>query len=275
MDRRKAAGLLPYEAAVEALGSVGTMARYDDEIDLDAVVGSVARSEDFDAGFRPRRRRSERWRAVRERFRAGSFPPPIDVVQLGEVYFVVDGHHRVAAARELGWTTLPARVRRVCTVAFARRCLSLADLPAKASERRFLERFPLPDSVRNGVELDRPADWARIADAATAWAYQQLRAGVEYCCAHDLASAWWRSEVVPRAARVRSEGQWADLGDLAVYVAALAERDGLGLLDWADDPVVHAGVCGCTPDPGMQAGTSQVVDDDVRSGSDEPGPGVQ
>ncbi|MCV2395151.1 ParB/RepB/Spo0J family partition protein [Actinotalea sp. M2MS4P-6] len=253
---RRVAGLLPYDAAIEALGSAGTMGRYDDEIPLSAVVGSVARSTDFDDRFRPLRPRSDRWRRVRGMFRDGGFPPPIEVVRLGEVYFVVDGHHRVAAARELGWTTLPAHVRRVCTVAFACACLRAESLPTKAAERRFLERFPLPDDVLTTLDLDRPADWARVADAAMAWGFQQQSAGTAYCCAHDLAAAWWRTEVAPRVARLRADGVGAGLGDLALYVLALAERDGLGLLDWADDPVLHEGACGCEPWPDHDAPAS-------------------
>lgn len=246
---RRTPGLVPYDTAVRALGSVGSMARYDDEIALDAVVGSVARAEDFDSEFRPVRR-TDRWRQVRRLFREGSHPPPIEVLRLGEAYFVVDGHHRVAAARELGWSVLPAHVRWVCTVAFACACLSLADLETKASERRFLERFPLPDEVRRELDLERPADWARVADAAMAWGFRQLEAGAAFCCAHDLASAWWRTEVAPRAAALRDRGQGGDLGDLALFLVALAERDGLGLLDWEGDPVLASGACdGCVPDP--------------------------
>lgn len=244
---RRTPGLVPYQAAVEALGSTGCMSRYDDEIDLAAVVGSVARCEDFDVDFRPVRR-TERWREARRRFREGSHPPPIDVVRLGEAYFVVDGHHRVAAARELGWSVIPAHVRWVCTVAFARACLRSADLETKASERRFLERFPLPDEVRRELDLERPADWARVADAAMAWGFRRLEAGEAFCCAHDLASAWWRTEVEPHAAELRRRGSSADLPDLALYVVALAERDGLGLLDWEGDPVLAADACeGCVP----------------------------
>ena len=76
-------------------------------------------------------------------------------VRLGEVYFVVDGHHRLAVARERGWLSIPARVRHVCTVAYARCCLRLAHLDSLAAQRRFLQEIPLPDDVRESL-LARP-----------------------------------------------------------------------------------------------------------------------
>lgn len=240
---RRQSPLVPLHDALNALGNAGVMESYDDEIKISSVVGSVARSQDFDAEFRSRRGRDERWRRVEDQFRRGSYPPPIEVVRLGEVYFVADGHHRVAVARALGWDSLPAHVRRYCTVAYARCCLGVADLAGKAAERRFLEQVPLPDELRADLRLDRPADWARLADAAMAWGYRQQRDGTTYCCAHDLATAWWDADVSPLIAKLRQRGVATDLPDIQAYVTALAERDRLGILDWDEDPVVTAGHC--------------------------------
>lgn len=218
-----------------ALGNRGVMEQYDDEIALADIVGTLARTTDFDAGFSPRRR-DERWRRTEELFRAGSHPPPIDVVRLGDnLLFVNDGHHRVSVARSLGWDSLPARVRRICTVAFALCCLRVSDLPTKAAERRFLEKVPLPDEVSRGLWLARPADWARLADAALAWGYTHHDASGTKCSAHDLAAAWWKQEVQPLVEALRREGAGSTLSDVQLFVTALAARDRLGALDWPRD----------------------------------------
>ncbi|TQL68954.1 ParB-like nuclease family protein [Nocardioides albertanoniae] len=216
---------------LEALGNDGVMERYDDEIALADVVGTVARTHDFDADFSPRRR-DDRWRRTEELFRSGSHPPPIDVVRLGDnLLFVSDGHHRISVARSLGWDTLPARVHRICTVAFALCCLRVSHLPAKAAERRFLQKVPLPDEVSRGLWLDRPADWARLADAALAWGYTHHDV-IGGHSAHDLGTAWWRHEVQPVVETMRREGAGATLSDVQLFVTALAARDRLGALDW-------------------------------------------
>ena len=235
---RRREPLLGLAETLEALGADGEMGRYEDEVALTSIVGSVARTEDFDHGFRPRDRRSGRLQNIRNLLDRGSNPPPVDLVRLGDLHFVIDGHHRVAVAMERHWVTIPARVRRVCTVAFARCCLRLADLAASTAERHFLEQVPLPDDVRREARLDDPADWMRLRDAAQAWGLRRkLANGSTWCCAHDLAAAWWRAEVEPLVDRIRqAEGDATarGRGDLQLYVAALALRDRLGELDWED-----------------------------------------
>ncbi|MGZ0147618.1 hypothetical protein ACXJJ3_11155 [Kribbella sp. WER1] len=239
--RGRQAGLMPLADALEAVGDEGAMGTYDDEVPLHQVVGSVSRSDDFDHEFRPRRR-TARYDAVLARFQAGEQPPAVSAVRLGELYFVSDGHHRVAAARQLNWTHLPARVRRICSVAYTCSCLTAADLPAKAAERRFLEEVPLPDDTRRALWLDRPADWARLADSALAWGFRRQRDGRTTRAdvdAHSLASTWWIEEVVPTVARLRGNAP-TDLVDIQIYLTELARRDGVADLAW---PPVH-----CCPD---------------------------
>ncbi len=226
---------MPLTDALAALGGNGTMGRRHDVVALAAMVGSASRAVDFDADFQlinpALRGRREGLSAM---LRAGRQPAPVDLVQLGELYFVKDGHHRVSAAKALGWDSLPARVTRVCTVAYAMSCLRTAHLPSKAAERRFLERVPLPDDLRRDLWLDEPADWARLADSAEAWAYRTRSGRPQSLTAPALAAAWWCEEVIPVLDRVRV-GAAPGLRDVQLYVTALAVRDRLGSLDWPDD----------------------------------------
>jgi hypothetical protein len=233
--RRPTTTLMPLADALAALGGDGTMGCHEEVVPLTAVVGSASRSVDFDADFHltnPALR--QRREGLSTMMRAGGQPAPIDLVRLGELYFVRDGHHRVSAAKALGWDSLPARVIRVCTIAYALSCLRTAHLPSKAAERRFLERVPLPDDVRRDLWLDEPADWARLADAAQAWAHRTRSNRAEPVAAPELAAAWWREEVIPVLDRVRNVAA-PGLRDVQLYVTALAVRDRLGSLDWPDD----------------------------------------
>src|SRR6266480_1680275 len=69
-------------------------------IPVDHIVGSVDRSIDFDRFFRTRRKDlRQRMDRLREAF--GDRPmPPINVYEADDLYFVSDGHHRVALARQ-------------------------------------------------------------------------------------------------------------------------------------------------------------------------------
>lgn len=238
---RKRPPLLAYEQVIEAVGHGGNMGQYGDEVRLDSIIGSVSKSEEFDAEFRPRRRAGrERIANLAAHVDAHGMLPAVELFRVGDLHFVIDGHHRVALARERNWVSIPAKVKRVCAIAYARCCLTAESLATKAAERRFLERLPLPDEVRRENWLDSPADWSRLADAAMSWGWQrqtQDGASAAYCCAADLAAAWWTEEVRPVVERFRDReaDDTLDLSDLQVFVGALARRDRLGELDWADE----------------------------------------
>ena len=95
--------VMPLTESLGALGSscwtdLGTVA-----VPVDRVVGTASRTEDFDRDMRPLRRDlRRRWERVAAASGAGTALPPVRLVQLGEMYFVADGHHRVSVARAAG-----------------------------------------------------------------------------------------------------------------------------------------------------------------------------
>jgi hypothetical protein len=83
-------------------------------VPLAQIQGTEQRCRDFDAEFRPLQEHTrERWLRVAMVYEAGRALPPVDLVQVGEVYYVRDGHHRVSVARALGQTFIDATVVRV------------------------------------------------------------------------------------------------------------------------------------------------------------------
>jgi len=100
--------LLDLDDVRARLGLRTQVARSVRPIEVASIVGTAGRCCDFDRCFHPLRPNlEERARAVKRRFPAGDFPA-IEVVQVGDAYFVVDGHHRVAAARDLGVAAIDA-----------------------------------------------------------------------------------------------------------------------------------------------------------------------
>lgn len=78
-------------------------------VDLNLIQGSVNRSEDFDRNFYPLNDRSEtRWVRIASMMLQGTALPPVDLIRVGRIYFVVDGHHRVSVARMLKYATIDA-----------------------------------------------------------------------------------------------------------------------------------------------------------------------
>jgi len=104
--------LLSYDDVAEKLKLRARTERGVQHIPLDAIVGSVGRNTDFTRTFLPRRAGDqERWANVKTAFlEYGANLPPIEVYKVGEVYFVVDGNHRVSIARQEKFATIEARV---------------------------------------------------------------------------------------------------------------------------------------------------------------------
>lgn len=210
--------IIPLDEAVAALGRQSEFDEGRREVPVAGIVGTLTRLGDFDREFRPRNRMlRQRWEALAA---TCAELPPVSLVRLGELYFVADGHHRVSVARAKGHETIMARVHSICTIACADRCLTLADLPAKAAERTFLERVPLPDDVRAGLWLDEPSQWLRLAESAEAWGF---RNNLTDRCA--LAERWWEQEVLPVVEQLRARGICLPPRNVEAYLRALTVRD--------------------------------------------------
>lgn len=114
--RGQSADLLAYEDVCRHLKAADAATQGVQEIPLAAIVGSVGRYKDFTRDFLPKHDSDvERWTRVRTAVMDMTGMPPIDVYKVGEVYFVIDGNHRVSVARELGAKTITARVTEVKT----------------------------------------------------------------------------------------------------------------------------------------------------------------
>src|SRR5437660_4939532 len=94
--------MLPFEDVVAAYGYLSQRDLGLQVIELDSIVGSVGRGQDFDRSFRPRTARVRpRWERIAAAHRRGEAMPPIDAYRVGRLHFVRDGHHRVPVARAL------------------------------------------------------------------------------------------------------------------------------------------------------------------------------
>lgn len=81
------------------------------EINLDQIRGTEGRQNDFDDRFDPLTDQSRRrWVSIAQAYEQGIDLPPVELIQVGEIYFVRDGHHRISVARAFGRKTINARV---------------------------------------------------------------------------------------------------------------------------------------------------------------------
>lgn len=92
---------------------------------LDAIVGTMRHPSQNSADFLPLPKlRGENWRARWQRITRAmdglAMLPPVDLIQVGEEYYVADGHNRVAAARRNGAVEIDADVTQLLVPGVAR-----------------------------------------------------------------------------------------------------------------------------------------------------------
>ncbi len=137
----KSTELLSYEAVRRSLRAIEERKQELREIPLDAIVGSVGRYSDFTRDFLPRSDfDKERWAHVMAKTKGLAGLPPIDVYQISEVYFVLEGNHRVSVARQLDASHIEAYVTEVRTRVQINTDTNPSDLILKAEYLDFLDR---------------------------------------------------------------------------------------------------------------------------------------
>jgi hypothetical protein len=217
--------VLPYDEVVAALGFVSEHREGSAVVALDSIVGSVGRAREFDRSFRPTSGRvRSRWEHIAAMVRRGESLPPVDLVRIGEIYFVRDGHHRVSVARALGRSDIDAYVTEVVTRVGAERAITLADLPLKSLERVFFERVPLPDHARAEIAVTDPYDYARLAEAVEAWGFRTMQDRDEPIGRRDTAYSWLQEEYRPVVEMLREADLIGARTETEAYLRVSAER---------------------------------------------------
>ncbi len=124
-------------------------------VPISQIRGSEGRSRYFDRDFNPLHDQARgRWLGIARARQQGKALPPVSLVQVGDAYFVLDGHHRISVARALGQTDLEARVT-----------VWLVTVPVA------WEEFEQPTYLRRAVDELRSASgrlWARLVQCVQA-----------------------------------------------------------------------------------------------------------
>lgn len=202
---------MSFDEVVEALGRRAENYLGIKLIPLDAIVGSVDKVRDFDRRFRPTSARSrERWERLSRASRKGEEIPPIDVYQIGDYYFVRDGHHRVSVARSLKLDVIEARVTAIETFLTPVGIAARSDLELKYWRRIMLQRVPFTGEARAAVAVDDPFDYGVIAETVEAWATRTMHAEGAYMDKATMAVRWYAEEFEPVVRLIEEAGVRGD-----------------------------------------------------------------
>jgi hypothetical protein len=217
--------LLPYDQVKEKLRIGGPIYRGIRTVEIAHIVGSVNRYADFDRAFLPTHNRSAgRWQHVDRAFYEDISLPPVVLYQVGDVYFVVDGHHRVSVARQQGQEFIEAEVRECKVKVPVEPDLRPEDLEILGARVEFLERSGL-DRVRPGTDIvvTLPDGYSRMLEHIAVHRYfmgldEQRDISEDAAVAH-----WYETVYLPVVRVIREQGILNEFpgkteGDLYIWV---------------------------------------------------------
>ncbi len=234
------ATLLSYDEVKSALHIGGPIYRGVQTVRVEQIVGSLNRYHQFDRAFLPVEDRiASRWQNVDRAFYQDISLPPVVLYKIGQVYFVVDGHHRVSVAREQGQEFIEAEVRECATKVNITPDLKPEDLEILGEKVHFLERTHLDDlRPESRVRLTIPDGFDRMLQHIAVHRYfmgLELKRDVP----EDEAIMHWYDTVympivkVIRSSQILKEFPGKTEGDLYLWVLDhqryLSEQEGQSL----------------------------------------------
>jgi hypothetical protein len=158
--------LLSYDDVKEKLHIGGPIYQGMKTVEVKKIIGSLNRYHEFDRAFLPLEDQSAgRWQNIDRAFYQEVNLPPIVLYKVGDVYFVVDGHHRVSVAREQGQDFIDAEVRECSSKVNITNNIKPEDLVILGEKVNFLERTNL-DRIRPkaSIKLTIPDGFDRILE---------------------------------------------------------------------------------------------------------------
>lgn len=158
--------LLSYDEIKEKLHIGGPIYRGVQTVLVDQIAGSLNRYHEFDRVFMPASDQlADRWQSVNRAFYQDISLPPVVLYKVGQVYFVVDGHHRVSVAREQGQIYIDAEVRECATRVNITADIRPEDLEILKDKVNFLERTSLDTLIPEAyIKLTIPDGFDRMLE---------------------------------------------------------------------------------------------------------------
>ena len=233
--------ILPFDDVIAALGRTGEHYVGLRTIKLKRVVGTVDSERDFDRWFRPTSGRvRERWERLALAQLRGESIPPIDVYQVGDLYFVKDGHHRVSIAIATGARTIDAYVTEVQTAIPAKGIRRRGDLIMKSYEQLFHARVPLPADRYESLQVSDPWSYAELSEAVEAWGYRCMQNDRTFYDRAEIAQRWYDEEYMPVVAMMRQAQLTGSSTEAEAYLRVARERYRLMRThEWSDDVITR------------------------------------
>lgn len=207
--------LLSYDDIKEKLKIGGPIYRGVKTVRVDQVAGSLNRYHEFDSAFLPKEDQlAGRWTKVDRAFYEDIHLPPVVLYKVGQVYFVVDGHHRVSVAREQGQEFIEAEVRECATRVNITPDIKPEDLEILGSKVDFLERTGL-DGLRPeaNIKVNIPDGFTRMLEHIAVHRYFMGLDLKRDISEKEAVEHWYDNVYLPIVTIIRQSGLLEDFPD--------------------------------------------------------------
>jgi hypothetical protein len=225
--RGRPVDLLSFEEVRERLGLRHVVDRGTQDVPLESIVGSLGREREFTRDFLPRSDSLRgRWLDVLRLTRSLEGFPPVELYRVGDVYFVVDGHHRVSVARSIGSPAIEAHVREfVSDVEFGPGD-TLEEVVLRSGFEDFVESTCLSREEAEAFRVSAAGGYLRILDHVSVHRYYlgiELGREPEWC---EAISSWRARVYDPMVSVIRESGilgQFPGCTEADLYLFAMQE----------------------------------------------------
>lgn len=206
--------LLRFDDVRERLRLKRVVDRGTQEVPIDRIVGTIGREREFSRAFFPREESlRERWEEISELAEGQRGFPPVELYQVGEVYFVVDGHHRVSVARANAAPSIEARVKEFLTPVPLPADATVQDVVLREGQADFLETTGLVADRADDYRTTEGNGYERLLDHISVHRYfRGIELGRDVTWEEAVAS--WRDTVYsPVVETIRKSEIMADFPD--------------------------------------------------------------
>jgi len=200
--------LLPFEEVREQLPFRGQRYIGMHEVSLDKIVGSMGRYRDFDRAFLPRQKRTRgRWINIDKAHYEDVILPPVELYKIGEVYFVIDGNHRVSVARERGQKDVDAHVIEIDTTIEITPDMDIGELELKAEYARFMNQTHLSEVCPAiEIELTLAGEYERLLEHISVHRWYLGEQRVEEVAYDQAVISWCENVYKPLVNMIEQQG---------------------------------------------------------------------
>ena len=189
---------------------------------LDQIAGSVGRYNDFDSQFRLRQSASsERLKRIKDALRQGRNLGPVKLYQIKDEFYVLDGNHRIAAAKELHQDQILAHI------------VELVPTDNSLQSILYRERAEFADRTRLPVEINltEVSQYAHLLDQISEHR-EFLQQTEDQTVTFEDAALNWHKTIFRPLCNIIKKGRLGDsfpertIGDLYAYITLHQWKEG-------------------------------------------------